>query len=181
VWIAHREEPRLPARYLFPAVTRASELIRAGDTLASSAGLRCVIDLPADLGLLSAAERADVDAFLARARAAGAAETYVARHRRPWWRVRMPEPAPILTTYMARRPPAFVRNLAGARHVNIAHGIYPREPLSPLALDRLAAFLRNSVTTGQGRVYAGGLAKFEPREMERLLVPAPERLAAPNP
>jgi hypothetical protein len=93
----------------------------------------------------------------------------------------MPEPAPILATYMARRPPAFVRNLAGARHVNIAHGIYPREPLSPLALDRLAAFLRNSVTTGQGRVYAGGLAKFEPREMERLLVPVAERLAAPDP
>jgi hypothetical protein len=25
-----------------------------------------------------------------------------------------------------------------------------------------------------GRTYAGGLTKFEPREMERLLVPTPE-------
>jgi hypothetical protein len=84
----------------------------------------------------------------------------------------MAGPAPILATYMARRPPAFVRNLAAARHVNIAHGLYPREPLPPTALDRLAAYLRGAVTTAEGRVYAGGLAKFEPGEMERLLVPA---------
>jgi hypothetical protein len=88
----------------------------------------------------------------------------------------MPEPAPILATYMARRPPAFVRNLAAARHVNIAHGLYPREPLPAAALDSLAAYLRGSVTAAQGRVYAGGLAKFEPGEMERLLVPAPSLL-----
>jgi hypothetical protein len=30
-----------------------------------------------------------------------------------------------------------------------------------------------------GRTYAGGLTKFEPREMERLLVPRPELLADP--
>jgi adenine-specific DNA-methyltransferase len=163
----------LPARFLFAAVTRASELFGAGEALATSAWLRRVIDLPADLGGLSAVERGQVTAFLARARAAGAAESYVARHRSPWWRVRMPEPAPILATYMARRPPAFVRNLAGARHVNIAHGLYPREPLPPAALDSLAAYLRGSVTAAEGRVYAGGLAKFEPGEMERLMVPAP--------
>jgi hypothetical protein len=90
----------------------------------------------------------------------------------------MGEPAPILATYMARRPPAFVRNLAAVRHVNIAHGLYPREPLTPAALDSLAAYLRNSVTPAQGRVYAGGLAKFEPGEMERLPVPAPALLRA---
>jgi adenine-specific DNA-methyltransferase len=65
----------------------------------------------------------------------------------------------------------------GARYVNIAHGLYPREPLAPDILDALAAFLSQSVATGQGRVYAGGLIKFEPREMERLLVPEPAALA----
>jgi adenine-specific DNA-methyltransferase len=30
----------------------------------------------------------------------------------------------------------------------------------------------------EGRTYAGGLTKFEPREMERLLVPSPELLGA---
>ena len=74
---------------------------------------------------------------------------------------------------MARRPPAFVRNLAGARHLNIAHGIYPRQPMTPAQLDALARHLAATVTVGQGRTYAGGLTKFEPGEMERLPVPAP--------
>jgi hypothetical protein len=56
-----------------------------------------------------------------------------------------------------------------------AHGLYPRDPLPPAALDSLAANLRASVTAAQGRVYAGGLAKFEPGEMEHLPVPGPAR------
>ena len=75
-------------------------------------------------------------------------------------------------------PPVFVRNQAGVSYLNIAHGLYPREPLDPGVLDALAAFLCQSVSPEQGRVYAGGLIKFEPREMERLLVPGPALLAA---
>jgi adenine-specific DNA-methyltransferase len=162
-------------------VTRARELFQAWDVLPAGAPLRSVIDLPADLGELSARELRDVELFLGWARNAGAADSYVARHRRPWWRVRLREPPPILATYMARRPPAFVRNLAGARYLNIAHGLYPREPMSAGALDSLAAFLRGSVMDGRGRVYAGGLVKFEPGEMQRLPVPGPHLLAAPEP
>ena len=72
---------------------------------------------------------------------------------------------------MARRPPAIVRNLAAARHINIAHGFYPREALSRSALDRLAEAVRSTIHVGQGRTYAGGLTKFEPREFERILIP----------
>jgi adenine-specific DNA-methyltransferase len=177
IWITEAGRAAVPGRFLVPAVTRASELFGAGEALTATAGLRCVIDLPADLAELSAAESAQVGAFLSLARAAGAADSYTAAHRTPWWRVGMGAPAPILATYMARRPPAFVRNLAGARHVNIAHGLYPRDPLPPAALDALAAHLRRTVTPGQGRTYAGGLTKFEPGEMERLPVPGPGLLA----
>jgi hypothetical protein len=176
VWITGPGPSGLPDRLLFPAITRARELFLAGDALATVTGLRRVIDLPADLDELSGAERALVRAFLAQAKAAGAAGSYIARHRRPWWRVRLAAPAPILASYMARRPPAFVRNQAGARHVNIAHGLYPRQSLSPAALDALAGYLRRSVAPGQGRTYAGGLTKFEPKEMERLPVPGPDLL-----
>ena len=86
------------------------------------------------------------------------------------------EPAPILATYMARRTPAFVRNIADARHLNIAHGLYPMTPLPDSALDRLASALRKSASTDLGRTYAGGLVKFEPREMERIPVPSLDRL-----
>src|SRR5260370_27451633 len=57
----------------------------------------------------------------------------------------------------------------------------PRSTLFPyttLFRSALAAFLCRSVTPGQGRVYAGGLVKFEPGEMERLPVPGPALLAA---
>ena len=95
---------------------------------------------------------------------------------RPWWSVRLREPAPILATYMARRPPAFVYNYAQVRHINIAHGIYPREPLEASVLIELARYLSSQTRLESGRMYAGGLTKFEPREMERLLVPRPELL-----
>jgi len=154
------------------AVTRARELIDVGSRLESTASLRRVIDLPADLDELEPGERRAVEAFLKSAEAAGVPDGYVARNRKAWWSVGLRDPAPILATYMARRPPAFVRNIAGARHINIAHGIYPREPLPDRALDRLAAALQGSVSMGMGRTYAGGLVKFEPREMERIPVPS---------
>lgn len=168
--------PPVPERYLLPSVTRARELINAGGRLESTASLRRVIDLPVDLDELDPEERRGVEAFLRSARAAGVADGYIARNRRAWWSVGLREPAPLLATYMARRPPAFVRNAAGARHINIAHGIYPREPLPDHALDRLADALRSAVRIELGRTYAGGLVKFEPREMERIPVPSADRL-----
>ena len=169
-------ESPVPERFLLPSVTRARELMDAGERLESSAILRRVIDLPADLDELEPGERGGVEAFLQSVRAAGVPDGYVARNRRAWWSVGLREPAPILATYMARRAPAFVRNAAAARHINIAHGIYPREPLPDRALDRLAEALRSAVRVEMGRTYAGGLVKFEPREMERIPVPSLDRL-----
>ena len=176
-WIvsAQDDEP-IPARYLFPSVTRARELFGAGERLEATTHLRRVIDLPSDLDKLEPRELPGVERFLKAAKMAGAADGYVARNRKSWWSVSLREPAPILATYMARRSPAFVRNIADARHVNIAHGLYPLTPLPYTVLDRLAEALRESVSVSLGRTYAGGLVKFEPREMERIPVPSLDRL-----
>jgi len=139
-----------------------------------------VIDLPCDLDELSRGEREKVEAFLEYAKSKAADRSYIARHRTPWWRVGLREAAPILATYMARRPPAFVLNTAGARHLNIAHGLYPRDPMPKELLRRLVEYLRANTSLSDGRTYAGGLTKFEPREMERLLVPEPGVLLAPE-
>jgi adenine-specific DNA-methyltransferase len=176
VWIAGEHSADLPGRVLFRTVTRARELFAAEGVLSDASGLRDVIDLPADLDVLAEDERNAVDRFLRFAKAAGAASGYIAKARRAWWSVGLRSPAPILATYMARRPPAFVRNLAKARHINIAHGLYPREPLVSSVLDKLAYFLSVAVSVRDGRTYAGGLTKFEPREMERLVVPSPAML-----
>ena len=137
--------------------------------------LKRVIDLPCDQDDIPA--RDEVERFLEWAKTQGADRTYIAQHRKAWWSVTLKAPAPILCTYMARRPPAFVRNLCGARHINIAHGLYPREPMTDAALDALAAFLRENVVQALGRTYAGGLTKFEPKELERIAVPPLEELA----
>lgn len=161
----------LPEEFLFRSITRARELFAAGSSLDSADHLKHVIDLPADLDTLDSAARKKVDRFLRAAKRASVHEGYVAKNRRAWWSVGLKEPAPILATYMARRPPAFVRNTARARHINIAHGLYPRVPMDETQLRNLAQSLSSSVALGQGRTYAGGLTKFEPREMERLPIP----------
>lgn len=171
VWVCQRSDIDLPASVLFPSVTRARELFLAGERLQDAASLKRVVDLPVDLDVFDPADRRRIDRFLRSARNAAADQGYIASNRRAWYSVGLREPAPVLATYMARRPPTFVRNDVAARHINIAHGLYPREPLNDTQLDALAAYLRNAVTLGQGRTYAGGLTKFEPREMERIPIP----------
>ena len=175
-WIAGTFADGLPEAFLIPTVTKARELLRAGSALQSAHDLRRVVDLPVDLDSLSGAVRRQVDQFLRWARELGADESYIARNRRAWWSVGLKAPAPILCTYMARRAPAFVRNLCGARHLNIAHGLYPRIPLSAETLDKLAAWLQREVCVSDGRTYAGGLTKFEPKELERIAIPPLEAL-----
>lgn len=172
-WITDAADPALPPGALFASITRARELFDLTDgVLRNGRGLRAVIDLPSDLDEFDDADRARINRFLRAAQHRGAHTGYIARHRNPWWSVRLRPPAPILATYMARRPPAFVRNLAGVRNVNVVHGIYPREPMTPAALDALAASLRAAAPTAVGRTYAGGLVKFEPSEMSRIPVPS---------
>jgi adenine-specific DNA-methyltransferase len=171
IWIDNEAGRDLPKRYKPFTVTSARELFAAGAELNSTKGLHRVIDLPTDFDTLDADERKAVQRFLAWARRHGAHESYVALHRRAWWSVGLRAPAPILCTYMARRAPAFVRNVVRARHINIAHGLYPRKPLSDGVLAAILAYLRRHMSTAGGRTYAGGLVKFEPKELERTLIP----------
>ena len=178
-WITDANDPALPPGVLFASITKARELFKADDSVLSNAsGLRAVVDLPADLDEFDEDDRACIDRFLRAAQRRGVHAGYIARNRNPWWSVGLRPPAPILATYMARRPPAFVRNLAGVRNVNVAHGIYPREPMEPAALDALVASLRAAAPTAVGRTYAGGLVKFEPSEMSRIPVPSAALLEA---
>jgi adenine-specific DNA-methyltransferase len=178
IWIAGKHSICLPDSVLFPTVTRAREVLDAGGLLADASKLRRVIDLPHDLDELDTSDRDAVRRFLKIAREMGANKGYVASHRKAWWSVGLRAAAPIISTYMARRPPAFVINKADARHINVAHGLYPREVLTEAVKKALVDYLQVNISQRSGRTYAGGLTKFEPREMERLIVPGPALLAA---
>ena len=147
VWIAGMNAQNLPDRFLVPTVTTASEIFKAhrnGGRLTDATGLRRVVAIPADFQNEPVAIREAVVSFLDWAREMGADTSYIATHRKPWWSVVLHRPAPIICTYMARRPPAFIRNHAGAAILNIAHGLYPKVPLTELELDEICAALNNA-------------------------------------
>ena len=170
-WIAGDMARLIPKRFLRPTVTKARELLAAGPELGSTISLKRVVDLPVSLDELTADERRRVQQYLAWAKTLGAEDSYVAQQRRSWWAIELRAPAAALVTYMARRAPAFVLNTVRARHLNIAHGLYPRSPLSEQRLIEITTWLRAHASTTGGRIYAGGLVKFEPKELERLHIP----------
>lgn len=173
IWIAGEEAVNLPARFLLPCVTGAKELFAAiedGGQLKHVDHLKRVVDLPRDLNTLSRWERTAVATFLKWAEQEGGNSGYIATHRSPWWAIRLLPAAPIVCTYMARRAPVFIRNIAGARLLNIAHGLYPRVPMSDLDLDNACLALNKASSLKDGRVYAGGLTKFEPSAVEDMFI-----------
>lgn len=177
VWIAGEHANALPERVKLPTVTKAKDLLAAGAQLKSPEVLRRVIDLPAELDGFTTPEKRAVSAFLAWAKKQGADQSYIAQHRKAWWAVGLKAPAPILCTYMARRAPQFTLNTCHARHINIAHGLYPRQELEPRVLERVVLWLNTNTNIDSGRTYAGGLTKFEPKEIERLRIPELEALS----
>ena len=178
IWIAGDQATALPDRVKLASVTKARDLIQAGASLKSAEELRRVIDLPPELDEFTKEERKRISTFLAWAKKEGGDQSYIAQHRRAWWSVGLKAPAPVLCTYMARRPPQFTLNTCGARHINVAHGLYPRDHLGAGDLSRLVTWLNTNINTGSGRTYAGGLTKFEPKEIERLRIPRLESLSA---
>jgi hypothetical protein len=175
VWIATSETAAMiPHEFLRPCITDASEVLELDDgILRSSDALRRVIDLPADLSALDPGKKVRVERFLAFAKAAGAADGYIAKHRKPWWKVGLKLPPPLIMTYMARRPPRFVVNRVGACLINIAHGLYPRERLSEAQLISIAQWLNTNALGRIGRTYSGGLIKLEPGDARRIRIPDP--------
>ncbi len=181
VWVHQPGSPELPLKHLYPCITDARDIVRAPNAMIDSTEyLKSVVDLPVELDDMDSLERHKVNTFIAWARSLGADKSYIAEHRSPWWRVKLKDPAPIVVTYMGRRPPVFARNLAGARLINVAHGLYPREgaQIDEPYMRTLVAWLNQNVRQDDGRVYAGGLTKFEPSEVMRLYIPDRSEICA---
>lgn len=159
-------EKRGLTRWAKPAITAASEILSAGGVVRDTPDRLVVIDLPADLD--RAAEPA-AETFLNAGEKARVHRRYIASRRRPWWRLAMPAP-PIVASYMARQAPAFALNPDGLVLLNIAHGIWPEGDVDAAELVVRLNDARHSFA-GSGRTYHGGLEKFEPREMEALVLP----------
>jgi SAM-dependent methyltransferase len=163
-------------RWCVPALTRAREVLEAPGTVHLGSDRKLLLDPPRGTDPTAEGNRA-LREYLAEGRALKVHEGYLCTHRAPWWHVGAKAP-PIVATYMARQAPAFALNPDGLAVLNVFHGLYPKLPLTRVQLEGLVAYLNENraALRGAGRTYQGGLEKFEPREMEALLVPPPERL-----
>lgn len=159
-----------------PAITSAEEILQAGGVVHDGPDRRVLFSVPADV---DRAAHPLLDAYLRSGEQPvgdrpPVSRRYITSHRRPWWHLGRSAPPPIVVSYMARQAPVFALNPDGLALVNIAHGLYP---VSRLAPEQLAAFVEHlngarESFRGSGRTYHGGLEKFEPRELEALLIPA---------
>lgn len=107
-------------------------------------------------------------------------ETYLCRHRRPWYAQENRPPAPFICTYMGRnlakraKPFRFILNHSQATAANVYLLLYPKPffakalTADPTLAHKVWHFLSQidaSTLLGEGRVYGGGLYKMEPKEL----------------
>lgn len=163
-----------------PVITAADEVLDASGLIRDTVQRKVLLCPPKDLDR-KAHPALDCYLRLGERRQMGddvaLMERYVPRHRTPWWHVGQIPAPPIVASYMARRAPAFALNPDRLALLNIGHGLWPRWELSEHELGELVSYL-NAMSAGfrgGGRTYHGGLEKFEPREMEALIVPGGER------
>lgn len=178
-WVRSAHElAAFPEELSTPIVAHAREIMDGCVAKGRPDLLGRLITLPVDLGTLSGSALTFAEKIVAEGSRHGIDKGYVAGSRRAWWSVQPPSPPAIMMTYMSRKNPTFIRNDLGLPMLNVVHGIYPKRNLSDRALDNLVDYLNTHVNLRDGRVYCGGLAKFEPKEAEAILVPCVEQLEA---
>lgn len=165
-------------RWCRPAITSGREIMNSDGVIRDGPERRRLVVFPPDIDRSAFPM---VDAYLRVGEQLGIPERYIASHRRPWWHLASGAPPPMVVSYMARQAPRFAANPDGLTPINVAHGLYPHQPLTNEEIIALVGAL-NSVRErfrGAGRTYHGGMEKFEPKEAEALQVPVallPDRL-----
>ncbi len=157
--------------WVTPVVSSATEIHAADGVLRRGSAKRVLLSIPRDTRLSAAPM---LQAYLRVGEELGVPERYICAHRKPWWAVRPPKPAPIVATYMGRRPPVFALNPDALPLLNVALGLRPHDQVASQSMEAWVNWLNENAVrfSGQGRTYQGGLQKFEPREMEALRVPS---------
>jgi len=104
----------------------------------------------------------------------GVHQRYKCRTRDPWWRVPGLQEADVVVAYMAGTQPRAAVNQARAFYTNSLHGLRLRDgvPAELVVLSFLTSLTLLSLEI-EGRSYGGGVLKWEPRELDRVLLACP--------
>jgi adenine-specific DNA-methyltransferase len=99
---------------------------------------------------------------------------YLPAHRDTWFWPERQTPAPIWVMVFSRQRTRFIWNRAGVNHLTTFHGIYPNESgrvFFALLLVYLWSDTCQLLMPEHQRQYGNGLKKYEPRDIEKILVP----------
>lgn len=113
-------------------------------------------------------------AYVAQGAAQGLPARYILAHRQPWYAMEQRPVAPIWGAVFARGHLRFIHNAAGWRSLTCFHGIYPVSDDALLHQALVLCLNSDGVREASrlhGRVYGGGLNKFEPNDLKALAVP----------
>ncbi len=176
--VAEAREWSLPRSALSPCITKAAHarapILTPGrfDALAAAGKKTMVLNVEND-------DDDRVRSYLDHGRAQGVHRRYLPSHRRRWYLTEHRTPPDLLVTVFGRKRLRFVRNEASVLNLTAFHGVYLKPPLRRF-LPFLICYFHSTAAArtfaAEHRVYGDGLLKFEPRDVERLLVPNLEEI-----
>ena len=101
-------------------------------------------------------------------------DRYLPAHRSVWFRPERRDPAPILVNVFGRRGFRFILNRTRVLNLTAFHGIYLHAP-NPRRIRAIWDYLITADAQAElrhhRRIYADGLMKLEPRDVEALPIP----------
>ncbi|UPM43185.1 N-6 DNA methylase [Halocatena salina] len=122
----------------------------------------------------------ELQAYLEHGEENGAANSYLAQNRTPWYVVDQRDAASILVTYMSKDGFQFIHNKAGVVSLNNLHNVF-LDGYEDTEVEALLAYLNSSVANAiakrSGRTYSRGLHKIEPNELKDLPIVDPDDLS----
>lgn len=109
----------------------------------------------------------------------GLTSRFLLKSRRPWYSMEQRGVAPIWSAVFGRGDLKFVYNSAGVRSLTNFHCIYPKS--DDAMMHKALTLSLNTATSREssklhGRVYGGGLNKFEPNDLKSIQVPDLQRV-----
>lgn len=168
-----RRRWQIDRRDVTPCITKAQQLSAGA---ATARDVRRIIESDERIFLFSPRQplAAGPRNYLGEGRRRGIPNRYLPAHRPIWYLPEKRSPAPILVSVFARGAFRFVLNRAGVLNLTAYHGIFPHadDPGSVrLLFEYLISRRGQAALRRHCRVYADGLLKVEPRDVEAMPIP----------